>query len=139
MESNVKVTSIERIFFIKAYYYKKVGLVDLSTYGAGRLNLIFGCRGNAGLDGRIQILFSRHEYSSPQGRLSYNNKPLQKFCQKFNNFRNSSLESMIIFCSDHIYKIEHHLFTRATVLWTSKFMFILTQLEIQFDDFACFP
>ena len=35
-----------------------------------------GCRGNAGLDGRIQILFSRHEYSSPQGRLSYNNKPL---------------------------------------------------------------
>ena len=26
----------------------------------------------------------------------------------------------------------------ASVLWTSKFMFILTQLGIQFDDFACF-
>ena len=43
---------------------------------AGKLNLNSGCRGTAGLDGRIQILFSRHEYSSPQGRLSYNNKPL---------------------------------------------------------------
>ena len=43
---------------------------------AGNLNLNSGCRGNAGLDGRIQILFSRHEYSSPQGRLSYNNRPL---------------------------------------------------------------
>ena len=43
---------------------------------AGKLNLKSGCRGNAGLDGRIQILFYRHEYSSPQGRLSYNNKPL---------------------------------------------------------------
>ena len=42
----------------------------------GKLNLNYGCRGNAGLDGRIQILFFRHEYSSPQGRLSYNNKPL---------------------------------------------------------------
>ena len=43
---------------------------------AGKLNLNSGCGGNTGLDGRIQILFSRHEYSSPQGRLSYNNKPL---------------------------------------------------------------
>ena len=43
---------------------------------AGILNLNSGCRGNAGLDGRIKILFSRHDYSSPQGRLSYNNKPL---------------------------------------------------------------
>ena len=71
---------------LKAYYYKKFGLVDLSTYGAGRLNLIFGCRGNAGLDGRIQILFSRHEYSSTQGWLSYNNKPLKCsiiFCKMF--------------------------------------------------------
>ena len=42
----------------------------------GKLNLNSGCRGKAGLDGRIQILFSRYEYSSPQGRLSYNNKPL---------------------------------------------------------------
>ena len=48
---------------------------------AGKLNLKSGCRGNAGLDGRIQILFSRHEYSSPQGRLSYNNKPLGKIAQ----------------------------------------------------------
>ena len=46
---------------------------------AGKLNLNSGCRGNAGLDGRIQILFSRHEYSSLQGRLSYNNKPLKFF------------------------------------------------------------
>ena len=43
---------------------------------ARKLNLNFGCRGNAGLDGRIQILFSRHEYSIRQGRLSYNIKPL---------------------------------------------------------------
>ena len=43
----------------------------------GKLNLNSGCQGNAGLDGRIQILFSRHEYSSPQVRLSYNNKPLK--------------------------------------------------------------
>ena len=43
---------------------------------AGKLNLNSGCLGNAGQDGRIQILFSRHVYSSPQGRLSYNNKPL---------------------------------------------------------------
>ena len=42
----------------------------------GKLNLNSGCQGNTGLDGRIQILFSRHEYSSPQVRLSYNNKPL---------------------------------------------------------------
>ena len=40
---------------------------------AGKLDLNSGCQGNAGLNGRIQILFSRHEYSSP---LSYNNKPL---------------------------------------------------------------
>ena len=43
---------------------------------AGKLNLNSGCQGNAGLDGRIQILFSRHEYSIRQGRLSYNIKPL---------------------------------------------------------------
>ena len=43
---------------------------------AGKLNLNSGCQGNAGLHGRIQILFSHDQYSSPQGRLSYNNKPL---------------------------------------------------------------
>ena len=43
---------------------------------AGKLNLNSGCRGNAGQDGRIQILFSRHVYSIPKGRRSYNNKPL---------------------------------------------------------------
>ena len=46
---------------------------------AGKLNLNSGCRGNAGLDGRIQILFFRHEYSSPQDRLSYNNKPIKNY------------------------------------------------------------
>ena len=40
--------------FLKACYFMKVG--------------------NTGLDGGIQILFSRHEYSSRQGRLSYNNE-----------------------------------------------------------------
>ena len=39
-------------------------------------NLNSGCPGYAGLDGRIQILFSRNKYSSPQGQLSYINKPL---------------------------------------------------------------
>ena len=48
---------------------------------ARKLNLNFGCRGNAGLDGRIQILFSRHEYSSPRGRLYYNKKPLNFQCE----------------------------------------------------------
>ena len=48
---------------VKACYFMKVGL-------AGKLNLNSGCRGNAGQDGRIQILFSRQVYSSPQGRLS---------------------------------------------------------------------
>ena len=44
---------------------------------AGKLNLNSGCQGNAGLDGRIQILYSHNEYLSPQGRLSCNNKPLR--------------------------------------------------------------
>ena len=39
-------------------------------------NLNSGCPGYAGLDGRIQILFSRNKYSSPQGQLYYINKPL---------------------------------------------------------------
>ena len=49
---------------------------------AGKLNLNSGCRGNAGQDGRIQILFCPHEYSSPQGRLSYDNKPLMTMLHK---------------------------------------------------------
>ena len=65
---------------------------------SGRLNLNSGCRGNAGLDGRIQILFSRHEYSSPQGRLSYNNKPLIDllFLDKFKQGWLSEFQSKII-------------------------------------------
>ena len=47
---------------LKACYFMKVGLVDLSTYG-GKVKFEF-------LEIKIQILFSRHVYSSPQGRLS---------------------------------------------------------------------
>ena len=39
-------------------------------------------------------------------------------------------------CSAVHFPLEHTV--SASVLWTSKFMFILTQLGIQFDDFACF-
>ena len=38
---------------------------------AEKLNLNSGCRGNAGQDGRIQILFSRQVYPSPQGKADF--------------------------------------------------------------------
>ena len=66
--------------YIKAYYYKKVGLVDLSTFG-GKIKFEFGLSRQR-WDGRIQILFSRHEYSSPQ--LSYNNNKPLVICVYFN-------------------------------------------------------
>ena len=47
---------------LKARYFKKVGLVDLSSYG-GKIKFEF-------LVLKIQILFSPPWYSSPQGRFS---------------------------------------------------------------------
>ena len=62
-----KKKSIENIDFkikpiLKARYFTKVGLVELSSYG-GKIKFEF-------LVLKIQILFSRHMNSSLQGRLS---------------------------------------------------------------------
>ena len=47
---------------LKAYYFMKVDLLDLSTHG-GNMKFEFLLLKN-------QILFSCHTYSSPQGQLS---------------------------------------------------------------------
>ena len=85
---------------------------------AEKLNLNSGCRGNAGLDGRIQILFSRHEYSSPQGRLSYNNKPLKAIIWRFvysaiiyvRNTTGSSMAKGLIYTKDFLFSKKRNSF-----------------------------